>query len=128
MKLMKKMMILLVGVFFATGVMAQGTMGFGLKAGVNFPKYHYSGDNSTFETNSATNFHVTAFLDAPLGGRFFSVQPGVSLQGKGAKLMDNSLGTVTQNTMWIEIPVNLVAKVPMSYAGNFFIGAGPYVG
>lgn len=125
---MKKMMILLVGVFFATGVCAQSPLGFGLKAGVNFPKYHYAGDNSSYETNTTTNFHVTAFLDAPLGGRFLSLQPGVSLQGKGAELRNNLLGTLKQNTMWVEIPVNLVAKIPMPYTGNFFIGAGPYVG
>ncbi|HZH55531.1 MAG TPA: porin family protein [Sphingobacteriaceae bacterium] len=124
---MKKLLFLFVGLFVGTAAMAQNGLGFGLKAGVNFPKYNFSGSNSDYETNSSTNFHVTGFLDAPLG-RNFSVQPGISLQGKGAELINSSLGTVTQNTMWLEVPVNLVAKVPMGYSGNFFIGAGPYIG
>lgn len=124
---MKKMMIFLVGVFFTTGVFAQGSLGFGLKAGVNFPKYSYGDDNSAYKTSTTTNFHVTGYLDAPLGGRFLSLQPGLSLQGKGAKLDFGNLGTFTQSTMWLEIPVNLVAKVPVG-VGNFFVGAGPYVG
>lgn len=124
---MKKLLFICVGLLMGTVAFAQtSSLGFGLKAGVNFPKYNFSGSNSNFETNSSTNFHVTGFLDAPLG-RNFSVQPGISLQGKGGELLSSSVGTVTQNTMWLEVPVNLVAKVPMGNS-NFFIGAGPYIG
>ena len=124
---MKKLLFICVGLLMGTVAFAQtSSLGFGLKAGVNFPKYNFSGSNSNFETNSSTNFHVTGFLDAPLG-RNFSVQPGISLQGKGGELLSSSGGTVTQNTMWPEVPVNLVAKVPMGNS-NFFIGAGPYIG
>lgn len=126
---MKKLMIFAIALFIGSGAYAQSSsLGFGLKAGVNFPKYNFSGSNSSYETNSSTNFHVTAFLDAPLAGRFLSVQPGLSLQGKGAELVSSGVGTVTQNTMWLEIPVNVVAKVPVGQSGNFFVGAGPYVG
>jgi hypothetical protein len=124
---MKKLLVLLISVAVATGAYAQRPMGFGLKAGVNFPKYNFSGDNATFETNTTTNFHITGFLDAPLANNF-SIQPGLSLQGKGAELMSNSLGTLKQHTMYVEVPVNFVAKVPTGLSGNFFIGAGPYVG
>lgn len=124
---MKKLLFICVGLMMGTVAFAQtSSLGFGLKAGVNFPKYNFSGSNSNFETNSSTNFHVTGFLDAPLG-RNFSVQPGISLQGKGGELLSSSVGTVTQNTMWLEVPVNFVAKVPMGNS-NFFIGAGPYIG
>lgn len=123
---MKKLLLSAVALFFAVGVFAQGQpLGFGLKAGVNFPKYKFEGSGT--ETNSTTNFHVTAFLDAPIVSQWLYVQPGVSLQGKGAELANSSLGTVTQNTMWLEVPVNLVAKFPVSQAGSFFLGAGPYV-
>lgn len=126
---MKKLVLAIVGLGISVGAFAQGQpLGFGIKAGVNFPKYNFSGTNSSYETNSATNFHVTAFLDAPIANNWFYIQPGVSLQGKGAELVNNNFGTITQNTMWIEVPVNLVAKVPTGEAGNFFVGAGPYVG
>ncbi|MEH6307579.1 porin family protein [Olivibacter sp. CPCC 100613] len=125
---MKKVLMFVFTVFVAQVVFAQQEMGFGIKAGVNFPKYNFSGDDGpNFETGSATNFHVTAFLDAPIAEDWFYVQPGISLQGKGAKITDNGDYKYKQSTMWIEIPVNFVAKFPTATAGSFFIGAGPYV-
>lgn len=124
---MKKLFILLVGLFVGAAAFAQSSnLGFGLKAGVNFPKYNVSGSNNTYETSASTNFHVTGYLDAPLGSAF-AIQPGISLQGKGAKIEVGNLGSFTQSTMWIEVPVNLVAKVPLG-GSNFFLGAGPYIG
>ena len=126
---MKKLFLSIAVLAFSVGAFAQGQpMGFGIKAGVNFPKYNFSGSNASYQTNTSTNFHVTAFLDAPISTDWFSIQPGVSLQGKGAELASNEFGTVTQNTMWIEVPVNFVAKFPVQEAGHFFLGAGPYVG
>lgn len=124
---MKKLFILLVGLFVGSAAFAQSSnLGFGLKAGVNFPKYNVSGSNNAYETSTATNFHVTGYLDAPLGSAF-SIQPGISLQGKGAKIDVGNFGSFTQSTMWMEVPVNLVAKVPLG-GSNFFLGAGPYIG
>lgn len=119
---MKKLFLSAIAVLFGFGAFAQ-ELGYGFKAGVNLPNYNFS--NSDIETESATNFHVTGYLDAPIN-HMFSIQPGVSLQGKGAKLMDNEFGTIKQNTMWIEVPVNAVAKFPTMGGGNFFLGAGPY--
>jgi len=126
---MKKLLFVFGRMSIGIGAFAQGSaMGFGIKAGVNFPKYNYTGSNSSYESNSnVSSFHVTGFLDAPLVSNILSVQPGISLQGKGAEV-SGTLGTYSQNTMWIEVPVNLVAKMPTGGSGNFFVGAGPYVG
>jgi hypothetical protein len=124
---MKKLLIVMVGLFVGSAAFAQSSnLGFGLKAGVNFPKYNISGSNNSYETSAATNFHVTGYLDAPLSSGF-SIQPGISLQGKGAKIEIGNLGSYTQSTMWLEVPVNFVAKVPVGNS-NFFLGAGPYIG
>ncbi len=123
---MKKLGLLFSGLLFSFGAFAQSQeMGFGIKAGVNFPNYQY--ENT--ESKSTTNFHVTAYLDAPISD-YFAIQPGLSLQGKGAKLAESNIAdfTWTQNTMWLEIPVNFVAKIPTMDVGSFIIGAGPYVG
>ncbi|WP_028297605.1 porin family protein [Olivibacter sitiensis] len=124
---MKKLLLSVTAALVATGAFAQQEMGWGLKAGINFPKYNWSGNNT--ETSSTTNFHITAFLDAPIAENWFYIQPGVSLQGKGAELFSSEIGnsSVKQNTMWIEVPVNFVAKFPVAEAGSFFLGAGPYV-
>lgn len=119
---MKKLILSAAAVLLTLGAFAQTPLGYGVKAGVNLPNYHYSND---VNTKSATNFHITGYLDAPVSSNFY-IQPGVSLQGKGAKFYDNGDLSVTQNTMWIEVPVNAVAKFYTGDAGNFYIGAGPY--
>lgn len=121
---MKKLLLSATAVLFAFGAFAQSPeLGYGIKAGVNLPNYHF--DKSSIDTKSSTNFHITGYLDAPVASNFY-IQPGISLQGKGAKIDFGNAGTITQNTMWIEVPVNAVLKFPTGEAGNFFVGAGPY--
>lgn len=122
---MKKLILSASAVLFTLGAFAQSSIGYGVKAGVNLPNYHFNSTNNTFDTKASTNFHITGYLDAPVSNNF-SIQPGISLQGKGAKVDLGTLGTYTENTMWIEVPVNAVAKFYTGDAGNFFIGAGPY--
>lgn len=126
---MKKVLLTL-GVALLTAVGAQAqSLGYGIKAGINFPSYSYGSSSELSDTKSTTNFHVTGYLDAPVSSNFY-IQPGVSLQGKGAKLVETSaLGgsEITQNTMWLDVPVNFVGKFNTG-AGSFFVGAGPYVG
>ena len=125
---MKKIMITALAIVVSFGAFAQRQpMGYGIKAGVAFPNYNFSGSNNSYSTDAATNFNVTAFLDAPIVSNYLYVQPGVSLQGKGAKLSSGST-SFTQNTMWLEVPVNFVFKAPTGNVGSFFVGAGPYVG
>jgi hypothetical protein len=57
----------------------------------------------------------------------FSIQPGLSLQGKGAEYFDVADIEIKENIMWLEVPVNLVGKIPLGATGtNLFLGAGPY--
>ncbi|QIH36089.1 porin family protein [Sphingobacterium sp. DR205] len=120
---MKKLLLSAAILFGSLGAFAQGGLGYGLRAGVNIPKY----STSFGDTKSNTGFFVTGYLDAPVSP-YFSVQPGLSLQNKGAKWLETSNGDVKESVMSLDIPVNLVAKLPTGGSGNFFIGAGPYVG
>jgi len=126
---MKKIVFTLSAVVLLA-VGAQAQVGFGLKAGVNFPSYSYGDSEELSDTKSAVNFHVTGYLDAQLAPGFY-IQPGLSLQGKGAKFAEATIGgttyDVSQNTMWLDVPVNFVGKFPVGM-GGLFIGAGPYVG
>lgn len=109
-----------------TSTSSVGSTKWGLKAGVNLAKYSFGkedDDNPTTENN--TNFHVTGYVDLPISN-MFSVQPGLSLQGKGGET-STSLVTAKVSTMNIEVPVNLVGKIPVGMGGtNIFLGAGPY--
>ena len=127
---MKKVLLgCIASLFVAFGAQAQSGTGIGVKAGLNLPSYSYGSSSDLSDSKSTTNFFVTAFLDAPVASNLY-VQPGVSLQGKGATLLSTeSLGgvEVTQNTMWLEVPVNLVGKFDLGM-GKVAVGAGPYLG
>ncbi|MCX2573105.1 outer membrane beta-barrel protein [Pedobacter sandarakinus] len=143
---MKKLLLSASVVLLATGAFAQTTMSgsdarFGLKAGVNLARFHVSGDgNSSYNDNVKDNvgFNVTAFADFGVANNFF-IQPGVSLQNKGAKFESTNAVTVGNTTtttvaanktslMTIEVPVNAVFRIPTGDAGAVQISAGPYVG
>lgn len=120
-----KKLLLSIGAAFLLAAGAQAQTGYGIKAGVNLGKYSNFGD----EQSNNTSFHVTGFADLPVAPQF-SIQPGVSLQGKGTKFVgayENFDADATINTMSIEIPVNAVYYIPAG-AGDVFLGAGPYIG
>lgn len=123
---MKKLLLSAAILFGSLGAFAQGGLGYGLRAGVNIPKY----STNFSDTKSNTGFFVTGYLDAPVSP-YFSIQPGLSLQNKGTKWAAdpaNDNGEGKESIMSLDIPVNAVAKFPTGGSGNFFIGAGPYVG
>jgi len=126
---MKKVLLSL-GAALLVAAGAQAQTGYGLKAGVTLPSYNYGSTEDLSDTKSATNFYITGYMNANVSPNF-AIQPGVSLQGKGAKFADYEIGgnryELTQNTMWIEVPVNFVGKLPLG-AAELQIGAGPYVG
>jgi len=114
-------------VLLAAGAQAQTS--YGLKAGVNLGKYSNVSDLEKDYQKNNVSFYVTGYADLPVAPQF-SIQPGVSLQGKGAKYEasgDNASGSLSRNVMSIEVPVNAVYYIPAG-AGNVFLGAGPYVG
>ncbi len=108
---------------------AQAQTGFGFKAGVNFSSYSYGASETLADAKSALNFHITGYVDAHIASWIY-LQPEVTLQKKGAKLVESSLlgGTeITQSITWLDFPLNFVGKIPVSNEGSLFIGAGPYI-
>lgn len=127
----KELFAMCIALFAVIGVQGQSTLG--VKAGVNLAKLSNVEDSKT-----NTSFHVTAFADFPLAPQF-SIQPGLSLQGKGFKgegeisysgengTSGQGEGTGKINFLSLELPVNFVYYVPAG-TGEFFVGAGPYIG
>lgn len=115
-------------ILLAAGVQAQTA--FGLKTGVNFSSYVYTDSETLADAKTEANFHVTGYVNARIASWLY-IQPEVSLEKKGSKLVESSLfgGTeVTQSIIWLDFPLNLVGKIPVSGLGNLFVGTGPYVG
>ena len=113
---------------------------YGVKAGLTFPKIAASGNQvDELPDNAKANpsFFFGGYADIAVSSQF-SVQPGISLIGKGSKFEETESGVeegiaysgtakFTLSTMYVEIPVNLVGKVPAG-PGDLFFGAGPYLG
>ncbi len=132
---MKKFYTLLALALISGSVMAQSNDGvkFGLRGGVNLATIAYSGSNIPNEMKDATKFTTSyyfgGFADIPVS-EIFSLQPGLTLSGKGGKVEYSQTGlggsgSVMSKTslMYIEVPINAV----FNFSG-FYIGAGPYVG
>jgi hypothetical protein len=134
---MKRLFLVAATLVFGSATFAQtttttpstSTTRFGLKGGVNLPKYKYVNDeeNTSTDSKSTVNFNLTGYADIPVGS-YFSVQPGISLQGKGGKISDDGENNkVEDNVLSIEIPVNLLANLPAG-PGHSYLGGGPYAG
>lgn len=124
---MKKLMLAVMAVGISAGAFAQETS-FGVKAGVNLGQYSNVADEMKDYQKMNPSFYLTGFADLPVAPQF-SIQPGISLQGKGSKLSydsDGLDGSVTANVMALEVPVNAVYYIPTGSSGSVFLGAGPY--
>ena len=103
-----------------------GQVSYGIKAGVNLTKTNYDEYPSQFEKSNYASYFLTGYADLGLGGKF-SLQPGISLQGKGDKYTLDGDKAATWDVMSVEIPVNLIYYIPAG-SGSVYLGAGPYVG
>jgi hypothetical protein len=103
-----------------------------LKGGVNFANLSYNNDGEVDNATLLTSFHVGIMGDINVA-KILAIQPGILFTGKGAKIQNGSPSGIsyykaTTNPLYIEIPVNMVIKLPLESKGsNFFFGAGPYV-
>ncbi len=102
-----------------------------IKGGYNSANITIDNSGNIDDAKALSSFHVGAMLDLPLG-EYVSLQPGLLYTGKGAKTQrgqttSNNYYRATTNPMYVELPVNLVAKVPLTQTSNFFLGGGPYV-
>nr|WP_315420607.1 porin family protein [uncultured Pedobacter sp.] len=136
---MKKLMLSLLavaGLGLAVSAQTNNDIKIGVKAGVTFPTFGVSGtDNAGYQQKMSTSFYIGGTVDIPVSD-IFSVQPGLSLIGKGGKTdysyynaEPGNTFTATANskisTMYIELPVNAVFNFDIGN-GKFFVGAGPY--
>lgn len=125
-----KKIVLSLGAALLLAAGAQAQTSYGLKAGVNLGKYSNVDEDLKDYEKMNPSFYVTGFADIPVATNF-SIQPGVSLQGKGAKYKasgDIGEGSLTRNVMSVEVPVNAVYYIPTGSSGSVFLGAGPYIG
>jgi len=103
-----------------------------VKGGVNLANVSITNNGKYDDANQLVSFHAGLMADLPLS-KYFSFQPGLLFTGKGSKTQkgqssDATYFKATSNPYYIELPVNLVVKLPLeSKESSFFFGAGPYI-
>ena len=119
----------MVALLLTGAAIAQKSSGirYGIKAGINFANISLSGsaveDEDKDHLKSWTSFQIGGLVDIPVGTSF-SIQPGLTLTGKGNKTEYEDSGDefkLRANILYLEIPVNAVIKF-----GGLYLGAGPY--
>lgn len=104
-----------------------------LKGGVNLSNISTTSDGRVDEARMLTSFHVGVVGDIPLA-EALSLQLGLTLTGKGAKTeiyttnnTNDNYYKVTTKPLYLELPANLVFKIPFGTESRLFFGAGAYV-
>ncbi len=101
-----------------------------VKGGINLANISVTDNGRVNEANELNSFHAGFAIDFPLCD-YFSIQPGFLFTGKGSKTQVNNPGDnfyykATSNPMYLELPLNFVAKLPLTQTSTFYLGAGPY--
>jgi len=125
---MKMKISLIAATFFLTAVVhAQNVR---IQAGVNLANVSVTNDGRIDDANMLTSFQAGIVGDAHIASILY-LQPGILFTGKGSKIEigrpnENLYIKQTSNPFYIEVPVNLVIKLPFNSESHFFFGAGPY--
>ena len=120
--------LFIVCLLFAATVKAQS--GAQIRAGVNLANVSVTNDGRVDDANMLTSFQVGILSDVHLAS-ILHLQPGIFFTGKGSKIeigrpTENLYIKQTSNPFYIEVPVNLIVKLPFNSESHFFFGAGPY--
>jgi hypothetical protein len=103
----------------------------GFKAGPNAANMTIDNGGTINDRRSVPAWHAGVFVDIPLLP-VISLQPAVLLNSKGSKYTvgDDESGNYTEistRPLYVEVPVNVIAKIPLPNKVKLFAGAGPYM-
>ncbi|MEO9004382.1 MAG: porin family protein [Ginsengibacter sp.] len=122
---MKKLVIIALGTFLFTTAKSQVYV----QGGLNLANISNSNSGSVDKGKTLATYNVGILARSSSSG-ILAVESGVLLDGRGAKVEGGSGSAnykVTFNPLYLELPVNLVVRVPIGSDMNFFINGGPYI-
>lgn len=99
---------------------AHSQLRFGVKGGLNLSGV--SGNADEFVDNNVTGFQLGASLEWMIKGQF-GLEGGLSYSERGMKFK----GGDRNNVGYIDVPVNLRVKFPVSKTVKPYVNAGPYI-
>ena len=95
---------------------------FGIKGGVNIANMTISAMGMSVSPSSITGFHIGVVGDFNVQGNLF-LNTGLLYSLKGASFVGDKM---TLN--YLEVPINIAYKFPISTKSKFVVEAGPYLG
>ena len=127
---MKKPFFSLVFILLSTASIHAQT-DFGIKGGINYATYGYGDRQAPSTAESITSFHLAGYLVIRMAPALY-LQPEVSLHNKGARITKtdavDGAAEIKQRTQWLDIPINVLGKMPLGNNWSAFAGGGPYIG
>lgn len=124
---MKKLFVLVLCAGLFTTANAQKVY---VQGGVNLSNITNSNSGSTDKSHLLTTFNA-GIMARSNEAEPIALEAGLLVEGKGAKSSGGSGSThydATFNPLYLQLPVNLVVRVPLQASNsNFFIFGGPYV-
>lgn len=122
---MKKLLIIALSTFLFTTAKSQ----IYVQGGLNLANISTTNAGSADKANTLATFNAGILARSNSSG-ILAVESGLLLDGRGSKVERGSGNTnykVTFNPMYLELPLNLVVRVPVGSNANIFINGGPYV-
>jgi hypothetical protein len=101
---------------------ADSKVSWNVKAGMNISNWT---GGEVEDAKAKIGFKIGAGMEYALD-KTWSLQPSLFLTSKGVKGEEEE-AKVTINQVYLELPVNLQARVPVSDKTNFIFAAGPYL-
>jgi hypothetical protein len=103
-----------------------------IKAGINLANVSVTEDGRVVDAKSLTLFQIGLVGDVPLAENILSLQSGILFTGKctktavGGDPAGDFYSKATTNPYYLEVPVSLIAKLPIGGDSKLFIGRGAY--
>lgn len=140
----KMILFFVIAMACCTGIQAQVRLGLlgGLHSSSVLETNHLPGWDTTTKKyeGSRSGYQLGVILDIPIGRKGLFFQPAITYTSKGRKYAktndsvtslktDTVYNHQTLNIGYIEIPLNLTWKIPLTanHRNSFFVSAGPYV-
>ncbi|RBL93605.1 porin family protein [Chitinophaga flava] len=129
----KTIFLSLAAMTISVAAMSQARVG--VKGGWNLSNITTTNGGSTEDAKTLSGFNVGVIADLPLVPRILSFQPGVFYTTKGTKTevgdrnhvsLTSPYAKYTQNPSYVEVPLNLIARLPIGEGASLFAGVGPY--
>ncbi len=124
---MKKILPLSICALIAVTANAQT---FYAQGGVNFANISTNANGDVQKSNTLTSFNV-GFMNQFGLSKVVDLEAGLLLMGEGAKSETNfgpdNYVNAKFNPLYLQVPLNLLVKVPLASNAKLFFNAGPYL-